>query len=418
MIYMYFFNQIIFYFCHRYHLNQYLEQIVMGKESNRHGFEMDIVEQNRTPFYYYDLDVLRDTLDEIHDQTAGHRFKVHFAVKANGNPHILKEVASHRLGADLVSGGELKAAIEAGFKPQNMNYSGVGKTDWEILLGLEHGIGCFNVESVQELDVINQLAGQIGKKANIAIRVNPDIDAHTHKYITTGTADNKFGINIEVLEHVINQARNLPNLNLRGLHFHIGSQITLMQPFEMLCETINGLMDHYEQQGIGFEIINVGGGLGINYTDPEHHLIPNFKQYFDTFKQHLKLRPKQELHFELGRAIVGECGSLITRVVFVKESRNKKFVILDAGMTDLIRPALYEASHKIQNLTSSDQQTDTYDLVGPVCESSDVFARDCMLPVTRRGDIIAIRSAGAYGESMASTYNMRALPGSVFHCSK
>ena len=399
-------------------MNQNLEQIVMGKGLNRHGFDMTIVEQNRTPFYYYDLDVLRSTLDEIQHQTAGHRFKVHYAVKANGNPLILKEVASHGLGADLVSGGELKAAIEAGFKPQQMNFSGVGKTDWEILLGLEHGIGCFNVESIQELEVINQLAGECGKKADIAIRVNPDIDAHTHKYITTGTADNKFGINIEVLEQVITQARNLPNINLRGLHFHIGSQITIMQPYVMLCETINTLMEHYEQRGIRFEIINVGGGLGINYIDLEHHLIPDFKQYFDTFKQHLNLRPEQELHFELGRAIVGQCGSLITRVTFVKESRNKKFVILDAGMTDLIRPALYEARHEVQNITSSDLQTDAYDIVGPVCESSDVFARDCQLPVTRRGDIIAIRSAGAYGESMASTYNMRALPGSVFHSSK
>ena len=399
-------------------MNQNLEQIVMGKGLNRHGFDMTIVEQNRTPFYYYDIDVLRTTLDEIQHQAAGYRFKVHYAVKANGNPLILKEVANHGLGADLVSGGELKAAIEAGFMPQQMNFSGVGKTDWEIRLGLEHGIGCFNVESIQELEVINQLAGECGKKADIAIRVNPDIDAHTHKYITTGTADNKFGINIEVLEHVITQARNLPNINLRGLHFHIGSQITLMQPYVMLCETINALMDHYEQRGIRFEIINVGGGLGINYIDSEHHLIPDFKQYFDTFKQRLNLRPEQELHFELGRAIVGQCGSLITRVTFVKESRNKKFVILDAGMTDLIRPALYEARHEVQNLTSIDLQTDAYDIVGPVCESSDVFARDCQLPVTHRGDIIAIRSAGAYGESMASTYNMRALPGSVFHSRK
>ena len=390
----------------------------MGNTSNRHGFDMDILEQNHTPFYYYDLDVLRSTLDEIQLQTAGHPYKVHFAVKSNGNPHILNEVSRHGLGADLVSGGELKAAIAAGFKPQDMNFSGVGKTDWEILLGLEHGIGCFNVESAQELDIINQLAGESGKQANIAIRVNPDIDAHTHKYITTGTADNKFGINIEVLEQVINQARNLSNIKLRGLHFHIGSQITLMQPYVMLCETINDLISHYEQLGISFDIINVGGGLGIDYNDPEHHLIPDFKQYFNTFKQHLKLRPGQELHFELGRAIVGQCGSLITRVVFVKESRNKKFAILDAGMTDLIRPALYEAHHKIQNLTATDQQQDTYDLVGPVCESSDVFARDYLLPVTRRGDIIAIRSAGAYGQSMASTYNMRSLPGNVFHCSK
>ena len=390
----------------------------MGSAMLEHGFVRDIVEQAATPFYYYDMDVLQTTLAEVNRQAAGHPFRVHYAVKANGNPHILKNIANHGLGADLVSGGEVKAALAAGFDPQEMTFSGVGKTDWEILLGLEHGIGCFNVESIQELEIINQLAGECGKKADIAIRVNPDIDAHTHKYITTGTADNKFGIGIEVLEGAIKHALSLPNIHLKGLHFHIGSQITLMQPYVMLCETINALMDHYEQRGIRFEIINVGGGLGINYIDSEHHLIPDFKQYFDTFKQHLNLRPEQELHFELGRAIVGQCGSLITRVTFVKESRNKKFVILDAGMTDLIRPALYEARHEVQNLTSIDLQTDTYDIVGPVCESSDVFARDCQLHVTRRGDIIAIRSAGAYGESMASTYNMRALPGSVLHSRK
>ena len=386
----------------------------MDRKMNQHGFDVNFLEQHPTPFYYYDIDVLRSTLAEINRQTAGLPYKAHYAVKANGNPRILSEIINYGLGADLVSGGELQAAKTAGFKPSEMNFSGVGKTDWEIRLGLEHGIGCFNVESVPELDVINQMAGEMGTSANIALRVNPDIDAHTHKYITTGTADNKFGINIEILEQVIDQALDMDNINLRGLHFHIGSQITMMQPYVMLCETINGLLAHYSQRGIHFELINVGGGLGIDYTDPEHHPIPNFKQYFDTFKQHLHLEPGQELHFELGRAIVGQCGTLMTRVTFVKESRDKKFVILDAGMNDLIRPALYEAHHEIQNLTSAEDRTDTYNIVGPVCESSDVFAHDCTLPVTRRGDLIAIRSAGAYGESMASTYNMRPLAPSIF----
>lgn len=382
---------------------------------NQHGFAMDLVEKTPTPFYYYDMDVLRSTIDEIKRCTAGFPFKVHYALKANGNPHIINEIMHHGLGADLVSGGELKAAVEAGFPTQDMNFSGVGKTDWEIRFGLSYDIGCFNVESVPELDVINQLAQEMGKTANIAFRVNPDIDAHTHKYITTGTADNKFGINIEVLESVINHALELPNIHLRGLHFHIGSQITIMQPFVMLCDTINGLLDHYDNRGIHFEIINVGGGLGIDYSTPDTHPLPDFESYFNTFKNHLKLRDNQELHFELGRSIVGECGTLFSRVTFVKESRNKKFVILDAGMTDLIRPALYEAHHEIQNLTSRESTQAIYDIVGPVCESSDVFAHDRSLPVTHRGDLIAIRSAGAYGESMASRYNMRALPHSVFH---
>lgn len=382
---------------------------------NRHGFAMDIVGKNDTPFYYYDMDVLRQTLHEINRQISGCPFKVHYAVKANGNPHILKEISSHGLGSDLVSGGEIQAALDAGFEAREMTFSGVGKTDWEIRLGLEHGIGCFNVESVPELIVINELAAEMDTVARIAIRVNPDIDAHTHKYITTGTAANKFGINIEVLEQVVDLAISLPHIHLCGLHFHIGSQITLMQPYVMLCDTINGLQEYYEQRGITFEMINVGGGLGIDYARPDEHYLPDFQAYFDTFKQHLQLRPGQLLYFELGRSIVAACGSLISRVVYVKENRDKKFVILDAGMTDLIRPALYEAHHEIQNLSSFETATGTYDVVGPVCESSDVFAHDCLLPVTRRGDLIAIRSAGAYGESMASRYNMRSLPRSVFH---
>ena len=379
-----------------------------------HHFPIDELRQAATPLYYYDLDVLHETLDDIKRQTAGYPYKVHYAVKANYNPRILKEIAMTGLGTDLVSGGEIQAALDAGFKAQDMTYSGVGKTDREIRLGLENGIGCFNVESRPELEVINALAGEMGTVANIAIRVNPDIDAHTHKYITTGTAENKFGITIEVLEDVVNQAIALPNIHLKGLHFHIGSQITLMQPYVMLCETANTLMEHYEARGIHFEIINVGGGLGIDYDHPDECPIPDFKQYFDVFKQHLKLRPEQSLHFELGRAVVGQCGTLISNVVFVKENRNKRFIILDAGMTDLLRPALYGAHHLIQNLTSIDTACETYDIVGPVCESSDVFARDCRLPITRRGDLIAIRSAGAYGESMSSRYNLRKLPQSIF----
>ena len=385
------------------------------KASREFGIDMNLVENTSTPFYYYDMNLLHKTIQEIYRQTHGFPFKIHYAVKANGNTRIITEIARLGLGADLVSGGEMEAALNAGFKPQDMAFSGVGKTDREIRLGIEHGIDCFNVESLPELEVIDQLAGEMGRRANIAFRVNPDIDAHTHKYITTGTADNKFGIGIEVLDSAIKRALALPNINLRGLHFHIGSQITSMAPYEMLCDTINRLLDDYEHQGIHFEIINVGGGLGIDYGDPDRDAIPDFKSYFDTFKSRLRYRPNQLIHFELGRSIVGGCGSLIAHVVFVKESRNKKFVILDAGMTDLIRPALYNAHHEIQNLTASDRESlETYDVVGPICESSDVFCYDCTLPVTRRGDIIAIRSAGAYGESMSSHYNMRQPPISVF----
>ena len=383
---------------------------------NKNNFRLpaETLQRAVTPTYYYDMELLQETINELKRQTSGLPFVVHYAIKANGNPRILKKIAENGIGADLVSGGEIQAAVEAGFAPSSMNYSGVGKTDAEIQLGLSKGINCFNVESLPELEVINSLAGSAGKKAGIAIRVNPDIDAQTHKYITTGTADNKFGIAISELESVVRLATSLPNIQLKGLHFHIGSQITSMQPYIMLCETVNKLLDNFESKGIRFEFVNVGGGLGIDYQNPEDHLIPNFKQYFDVFKQHLRLRSGQQLHFELGRAIVGQCGSLISRVVFVKENRGKKFMILDAGMNDLMRPALYNAQHKIQNLTTKETATATYDVVGPVCESSDVFARGYSMPLTRRGDIIAIRSAGAYGESMSSQYNMRPLPRSVF----
>lgn len=372
-------------------------------------------ENERTPFYFYDMALLRRTLGEIKRLTDGKPVKVHFAVKANGNPRILAEVAAHGLGADLVSGGEMQAALEAGFAAGDMNYSGVGKTDWEIRLGLVHGIGCFNVESVPELEVINEIAAQMGTTARVAIRVNPDIDAHTHKYITTGTADNKFGIGIEALEAVVDKALAMDHVRLVGLHFHIGSQITLMEPYAMLCDTVNGLLDHYEARGVHFESVNMGGGLGIDYDNPDANPLPPLEEFFGVFDERLRLRPGQQLHFELGRSIVAQCGSLIARVVYVKVSRNRRFAILDAGMNDLMRPALYQASHAVQNMSAAGRVgQDVYDVVGPICESSDVFARGCRLPVTRRGDLIALRSAGAYGESMASTYNMRPLPRAVF----
>lgn len=386
-------------------------------QGNCSQFMRDAAQRTATPFYFYDIDLLHLTIEEIKKQTAGMNCIVHYALKANSNKRIINEIAADGLGADLVSGGEIRAAMDAGFHPQKMTFSGVGKTDWEIRLGLECGIGNFNVESVQELEVIDAIAGEMGKTAHITIRVNPDIDAHTHRYITTATADDKFGINIDELHDVVNLAMTLQNVRLMGLHFHIGSQITDMSPYIRLCECVNTLQDEFEREGISFEIINMGGGLGIDYMHPDECPIPDFKTFFDTFKQHFITRPNQSLHFELGRSIVAGCGTLVSRVTFIKQNRNKRFAILDAGMTDLIRPALYGAHHEIQNLNSSTDDTADmrpYDVVGPVCESSDVFSRDCMLPETRRGNLIAIRSVGAYGESMASHYNMRELPKSVF----
>ncbi len=333
-------------------------------------------------------------------------------MKANANPAVLKEVKEAGLGVDTVSGGEIAAAVAAGFAPEKIVFAGVGKTDAEIELALNTGIGNFNVESLPELEVISEIATRMGKTARVALRVNPNIDAHTHHYITTGLAENKFGINLEQLDEVIDRCMTLPSVEFVGLHFHIGSQITDNTPFAILSERINKLQEQIEEKGITLKSINVGGGLGIDYEDPDANPVPDFKSYFDVFEKNLKLRPGQELHFELGRAIVAQCGSLITKVLYVKKGTTKQFAIVDAGMTDLIRPALYQAYHKIDNITS-DGEVDKYDVVGPICESSDVFEEDAMLPMVKRGDLLALRSAGAYGEIMASRYNLRRLPGSL-----
>lgn len=367
-----------------------------------------------TPFYFYDLNLLDQTLNEIKRTARDPRFKVHYAIKANANPGVLRRIQAAGLGVDCVSGGEINAAIEAGFKPEKIVFAGVGKSDWEIKLALEKGIGCFNVESEPELRIINEIAGNMSKKAAIAIRVNPNIDAHTHEYITTGLAENKFGVNLEQLADIIQLATTLQNIHFEGLHFHIGSQITETEPFVMLCQTINNLQEEYEERGIYFSSINVGGGLGIDYANPEKHPIPDFESYFKTFHNHLRLSDGQELHFELGRSIVAQCGSLITRVLYVKDGITKRFAIVDAGMTDLIRPALYNAHHKIENISNPNGELHHYDVVGPICESSDCFGKEELLPAIRRGDMLALRSAGAYGEIMASQYNCRQLPHSVF----
>ncbi len=378
-------------------------------------FPIQEFEQIRTPFYYYDLNLLSDTLNEINRCSSVDGYHVHYAIKANANPEILQTIRKAGLGVDCVSGGEVKTALDAGFDASKIVFAGVGKSDWEIELGLEQNISCFNVESVAELEIINEIASVKGKTANIALRVNPNVDAHTHHYITTGLAENKFGISLEMLDKVIEKCIELPNINLQGLHFHIGSQITDNKPFGLLCKKINELQDLYNAKGIFFNSINVGGGLGIDYDYPDKNPIPDFNGYFDTFKNHIKLRDGQQLHFELGRSVVGQCGALITKVLYIKEGLKKKFAIVDAGFTELIRPALYQAHHKIENLTSAETATEVYDVVGPICESSDRFGEEERLPITKRGDLIALRSAGAYGEIMASQYNCRQLPKSYFN---
>ena len=380
-------------------------------------FPVEKLQSIQTPFYYYDTELLRQTLQAIVSEARKHDgFVVHYAVKANANPKILRIIREAGLGADCVSGGEIEASVKAGFASNKIVYAGVGKSDWEINLGLEHDIFCFNVESIPELEVINELAAAKGKVARVAFRLNPNVGAHTHANITTGLAENKFGIAMRDMVSVIREAERLPNVKCVGLHFHIGSQILDMGDFEALCNRVNELQDELERHRIRVEHINVGGGLGIDYAHPNRVSIPDFKSYFDTYAKKLKLRNGQTLHFELGRAVVAQCGSLITRTLYIKEGATKKFAIVDAGFTDLIRPALYQAYHKIENITSeienitSEEPTEAYDVVGPICESTDVFAKQIDLNRTKRGDLLAIRSAGAYGEIMASQYNCRKLP--------
>ena len=375
-------------------------------------FPIESFRNIKTPFYYYDTALLRQTIKTITDEVAKHEgYHIHYAVKACANPKVLRIIADSGLGADCVSGGEIQACIDAGFPANTIVYAGVGKADWEIELGLNVGIQYFNVESVAELEVIEEIAARMNKTANVSFRINPDVGAHTHANITTGLSENKFGIAMQDMERVILMAKEMPHIEFVGLHFHIGSQILEMDDFQALALRINELQDRLEKNGIGpVKNINVGGGLGIDYQEPDVHPIPGFGKFFDTYGQNLKLRPGQQLHFELGRSIVGQCGSLIAKCLYVKQATHLQFVILDAGMTDLIRPALYDAHHHIENLTSQEANTQIYDVVGPICESSDVFQRDCTLPVTHRGDLIALRSAGAYGEIMASQYNCRPLP--------
>ena len=366
-----------------------------------------------TPFYYYDTALLKATLDAIRSAIASQpNYYVHYAMKANANPKLMQLIREAGFGVDCVSGGEIRTAIAEGFAADSIMFAGVGKSDWEIRLALQLGIFSFNVESLAELEVIQELAEQEQRIARVCLRINPDVEAHTHTHIVTGMAENKFGIAWDDMMMVIEKANQYANISLKGLHFHIGSQITDMQDFKDLCERINAIQDQLNAQGVYPEIINVGGGLGVDYYAPSENPIPDFKAYFSVFMDCMQLRDGQSLHFELGRSIVAQCGSLMTRVLYVKQSVDKQFAIVDAGMTELIRPALYGAYHHIENLTSTADKMQKYDVVGPICESSDIFAADFPLPTTQRGDILAIRSAGAYGESMASCYNCRQLPSS------
>ena len=370
-----------------------------------------LLRKHDTPFYYYDLDVLRENLSVAAGEAANRGFILHYAVKANFNPLIMKMIAGYGLGADCVSGNEIELAIQCGFPPEETVFAGVGKSDREIETALRLGIKCFNAESAQEIEVIDNIAGNLGVKAKVALRINPNVEAHTIRHITTGTDETKFGIRITELERVVALFDELENIDFHGIHFHIGSQVTDLNAYRNLCSRINEVWQWMTDMGMEPPDINVGGGLGISYDNPD--LFPPFADYFDIFRDHLDSRIRSTVSFELGRSLTANSGSLITSVLYVKAAVRETFVILDAGMTDLLRPALYNAYHRIENLTSELPEK-KYTVAGPVCETTDTFGRFIGLPETVRGDLIAIRSAGAYGEVMASRYNMRSLPHSVF----
>jgi diaminopimelate decarboxylase len=376
-----------------------------------------------TPFYFYDLDLLRETLSSCRLEAGRHGSHLHYALKANSNPRILKIICQAGYGADCVSGNEVKAAMESGFDPAAIVFAGVGKTDEELRLAISRNIQSINAESLQELEVTNEIAASLNRIATVSLRIIPDVDAHTHRYITTGLEENKFGIHPWEFDAVIEKLGTLSHLNLAGLHFHIGSQITDLGIFKSLSHRVNEINSWFLGHGHRAGIINLGGGLGVDYQDPDAHPMPDFTGYFKVFRNFIDLQGGQTLHFEPGRALVAQCGSLITRVLFIKEGAHTRFAIVDAGMNDLIRPALYQSYHRIDNLSAgagrgpdpaSKLKFEKYDVVGPICESSDCFGKAVLLPETRRGDLIAIRSAGAYGQTMASRYNLRDLAGEVY----
>ncbi len=376
-------------------------------------------EKIATPFYYYDMELFTKTVDHVAELAAHHDIKIHYAIKANVERRLLEYISSKGFGADCVSGNEVQHAHGCGFPAEKIVYAGVGKSDKEIYESMKLGIEAFNCESLQEIFVINEMAHIHGLKANISVRINPDIDAHTHKYVTTGLYENKFGISNHEFDKLIEFIQKSEHINFIGLHFHVGSQITRVEEvFSLECQRVNEIVKYFESKGLTVSNINLGGGLGVDYDDPDGNPIADFGSWFKAISENIVRRPDQVVHVEPGRSLVAQCASLISRVLFVKSGETKNFLIMDAGMNDLIRPALYGAYHKIENLSAVQRSFfptfQAYDIVGPVCESSDVWGAGRLLPLSVRGDIMAIRSAGAYGQVMSSRYNMKDLAPSVF----
>ncbi|SFK12904.1 diaminopimelate decarboxylase [Methylophaga sulfidovorans] len=362
-----------------------------------------IAEQYGTPVYVYSRSAIENHWKAFDDAFSAYPHLVCYAVKANSNLAVLNVLAKQGSGFDIVSMGELARVIAAGGDPAKTVFSGVGKTEQEIEYALQHGIRCFNVESIPELDRINTVAGRLGKKAPVSIRVNPDVDAQTHPYISTGLKENKFGIAIEDAREVYRSTQSMPHLDVVAVDCHIGSQLTSVSPFVDALERVLALIDELAEDGIQIKHLDIGGGLGIHYRDETP---PTPAEYAQALAPLLKDRDL-EILLEPGRAIAGNAGILLTKVEFIKPTEAKCFAIVDAAMNDLLRPALYQSWQNIQAVKQhSDTEVVSYDIVGPICETGDFLGKDRDLAI-EQGDLLAIRSAGAYGFAMSSNYNSR-----------
>jgi len=362
-----------------------------------------LAEQFGTPLYVYSRATLERHWHAFDKSVADHPHLVCYAVKANSNLGVLNTLARLGSGFDIVSGGELERVIAAGGDPAKVVFSGVGKTEAEMKRALELKIKCFNVESEPELERLNKVAGELGVKAPISLRINPDVDAKTHPYISTGLRDNKFGIAFDRAPEVYRLAQGLDNLTVCGIDCHIGSQLTDIEPFIDATDRLLALIDDLKAAGIKIKHLDVGGGLGVVYRD---ELPPQPSDYAKALLARLANHQDLELIFEPGRAIAANAGVLLTRVEFLKHTEHKNFAIIDAAMNDLMRPALYQAWQDIIPVAPRDGEPSTYDLVGPICETGDFLGKDRSL-VIESGDLLAVRSAGAYGFAMSSNYNTR-----------
>ncbi len=365
----------------------------------------DIAKQVKTPFYCYSSTAIESSFQAYQDAFSSQDALVCFAVKANSNQAVLATLAKLGSGADVVSMGEIRRAITAGIPADKIVYSGVAKTEEEIHYALSLGILQFNVESEPELELISKVATSLNKTAAIAFRINPDVCAQTHAKISTGKAENKFGVPISKARIAYKRAASLPGIKVQGVDVHIGSQLTSLAPFEEAYQRIAELVNELRADGHEISVVDVGGGLGITYRD---EVIPNKQSYADLVKAQLG-HLNCKIIIEPGRSLLGNAGILVSSVVFVKNGEERQFLILDAGMNDLIRPSMYEAYHQIIAVNKGANELKTYDVVGPVCETGDTFAKARQVHESDAGDLIAIMSSGAYGSVMSSSYNTRML---------